>query len=346
MIDDRRLRQRVLKTVAVLPSLATLGNLVCGLGSIYACLLAVGLGGSAAVESGVVAGTGSFRFLAIASYLLVAAMVFDALDGRLARFARKTSEFGGQLDSLADVVSFGVAPAVLVLCIARPGDIAILSSWERMYWRAEWVMAATYVCCAALRLAKFNVENVEDESAHMAFRGLPTPGAAAAVIGLVILHQDLLRDVAPIGVSNLVRNLMPPFAMALGLLMVSRFPYAHMVNTLLRGRRSFRQVVAIVILALIGLVVQFQLTIAVAAAAYAFSGPVVALIRRARGVPIQLAADGETATDWTGPAETFVEAENGTIETTVDDAGRSVGFTPGPIDAHDLTNDPAEDRTR
>ena len=316
--DDRRLQSRVLRTVAVLPSLATLSNLVCGLGAIYACLLAVGLGGSDAASD--------TRFLAMAAYLLVGAMFFDALDGRLARFARKTSEFGGQLDSLCDVISFGVAPAVLVLCIARPEDIAALSTWERTYWRAEWVMAATYVCCAALRLARFNVENEEDESAHMGFRGLPSPGAAAALMGLVVFHQDLLPDVltdiAPtyrVTTGAVVAFLLPPVAMMLGLLMVSRLPYLHVVNQLFRGRRPFGQLVVIGILVLVGLVVQFQLTVALAAVAYAFSGPIVALVRRARGIPIAGPDDEAIVPAWPEPAETFTGDDEPQAPDQIDD---------------------------
>ncbi len=282
-----RRRERVLKTVAVLPSLATLGNLLCGLGAIYVCMLSIHAAGSDLFRETF----GSTRlnnlfptFLAIAAYLLVVAMFFDGIDGRLARLTRKTSEFGAQLDSLADIVSFGVAPAILVLCIAYPGNVVELTNLERIYWRAEWVMAAIFVCCAALRLARFNVENVEDEAAHMGFRGLPTPGAACAVIGLVILHQDMIKDLASTGTSNLVARLIPPFTMLLGLLMVSRFRYSHLINTMLRGRRPFRQVVALVILLLIGLVVQFQLTIALVAVVYALSGPVGAMLIKVRGL--------------------------------------------------------------
>jgi len=283
-----RRRERVLKTVAVLPSLATLGNLLCGVGSIYMCLLSAQAGGLDLHR----ATTGGARidslfptFIAISAYLLVAAMFFDGIDGRLARLTRKTSEFGAQLDSLADVVSFGVAPAVLVLCIAQPATAMLLRELDfvdRLYWRAEWVMVAIYTSCAALRLARFNVENEEDESAHMGFRGLPSPGAAAALIGMVILHQDLIRDVAPLWASKLITKMMPPVAMLIGLLMVSRFRYAHLVNTLLRGRRPFREVVIIAVLVLCGLVLQFQLTVAVGAVGYALSGPIGGLIRKIR----------------------------------------------------------------
>lgn len=273
----RRRRDRVLRSVQVLPSLATLGNLVCGLGAIYFCILSAQAGGADLAARA--ASSAKFAsifptYLAMGAYLLVAAMFFDGIDGRLARFTRKTSEFGGQLDSLADMVSFGVAPAVLVLCIVRPHDVVTITGLPRVYWRAEWVMAAVYVCCAALRLARFNVENVEDESAHLGFRGLPSPGAAAAVVGLVVFHQDLLPDLTRGRTLAVVAAFMPPFIMVLGLLMVSRFQYLHLINSVLRGRRPFRQVVVIFITFLVGLVVQFQLTVALAACLYALSGPV------------------------------------------------------------------------
>lgn len=294
----RRARERVLKTVAVLPSLATLGNLVCGLGAIYFCMLSVGMAGAGrppwVVNESARLAHFLPSFLALAAYLIACAMLFDGLDGRLARLTRSPSEFGGQLDSLADIVSFGVAPAILVLTVTVPTDIAALRGWERAYWRAEWVMAAVFTCCAALRLARFNVENVVDEAAHLGFRGLPTPGAAAAILGLVILHEELLRDLAPTWALKTVVRLLPPFALCLGLLMVSRFRYAHLINTMLRGRRPFRQVVALLIVVLVGLVIQFQLSLAIAAAAYALSGPATRVFRRAPHAP---GADDESEAD-------------------------------------------------
>jgi CDP-diacylglycerol---serine O-phosphatidyltransferase len=315
-----RRRERVLKQVAVLPSLATLGNLVCGLGSIYMCLLSMQAGdlknpalGSPRMES-------LFpTYLAIAAYLLVAAMFFDGLDGRLARLTRKTSEFGGQLDSLSDVVSFGVAPAILVLCIAHPENVRALAAGSRIYWRVEWVMAATYACCAALRLARFNVENTEDESSHMGFRGLPSPGAAAALVGMVILHEDLLKDLKLTWGPWLVAASLPPFAMILGLFMVSRFRYLHLVNSLLKGRRPFRQVVAFMIVLLVGLIVQFQLTIALAAAAYALSGPILAISDRARRGK-HLSQNPQTAI-----AETIPTLTPGIVEIPKDAQDKAVG---------------------
>lgn len=333
--ERRRIRrQRVLKTIGVLPSLATLGNLTCGLGAIYLCLLSVQAAGSdsgaAAVEA-VKIPTFFPTFLSAAAYLLIAAMVFDGMDGRLARLTRRTSEFGAQLDSLSDIVSFGVAPAILVLCIAQPetvSKLATLSVWERAYWRAEWVMAAIFVCCAALRLARFNVENEEDESAHMGFRGLPTPGAAGAIIGLIIFHQDLLPELAHPKTVGILTLLMPPFAMLLGLLMVSPFRYAHMINAVLRGRRPFWQVVSIAILFLAGLVVEFHFTVAIATAAYALSGPVTAAVYKALGrrQPVEPLVGG-VAADILDEGATFDDA-GGEGEDRTGSAGEDDG---GPI---------------
>lgn len=326
----RRSRERVLKTVGVLPSLATLGNLCCGLGAIYLCMLSAQV-----AATGSTVGEGMpdkflivFRsYLSAAAYLLILGMCFDAIDGRLARLARKTSEFGAQLDSLADIVSFGVAPACIVLMIAQPAifnEMAGLDRLDRAYWRAEWVMAAVYVCCAAMRLARFNVENEDDESAHMRFRGLPTPGAAGAIIGAVILHEGLLASLAHPKALEIISRLMPPFALVLGLLMVSPFRYPHFVNAILRGRRPFWQVVSIVIVVLIALVVEFEVTLAVASAGYALFGPISAGIAKVLGRPIapdEVLTDEDDALDM---GETFEEADGSSGH---DDESHGVRFT-------------------
>src|SRR5213078_1103632 len=103
-------RRAYIRSVYFLPSLATLGNAVCGFGAMYVAAFDVTNVGNDPWAKFMMA----HRFTA-AAYLIFLAMVFDALDGRLARFTRHTTDFGGQLDSLADVVSFGVAPAFLAL---------------------------------------------------------------------------------------------------------------------------------------------------------------------------------------------------------------------------------------
>lgn len=279
-----RLHERRLKAVAVLPTMATLGNLVCGLGAIYMCMLSYGAGGADLATKTL----NSTRmeswfptYAAIGCYLIFLASAFDGLDGRLARLARKTSEFGAQLDSLADIVSFGVAPALLAMTVARPAlPIPALSEAARVWWRIEWVLLAAYVCCAGLRLARFNVENEEDESAHQKFRGLPSPGAAAALISVVLVHEEFIRVTRLNFASGWVGLALPFLACGLGLLMVSRFKYFHLVNSLLRGRRPFWQIVLMGFFLLVGAIIYPQPTIAALALTYAASGPFMRLYRR------------------------------------------------------------------
>ncbi len=279
-------RRKRLAAVATLPTMMTLGNLLCGFGAIYCAILSVQADGADLSRL-------TFRspllermmptYLAVGAYLIFAALVFDALDGRLARLTRRTSDFGGQLDSLADMVSFGAAPAALVLCLAMPllreQSDAILGG--KLYWRMAWVAAAIYVACAAIRLARFNVENVHDESAHMSFRGLPSPGAGVALAALIVLHEEVIR-VEMQWASRWLVLALPVAAFVLGLVMVGNLRYVHLVNVYLRGRRPISHLVALLIVATLAWVVP-QLVLAVLIVGYALSAPVVALWRRLTG---------------------------------------------------------------
>ena len=278
-------RQRMLRSTAVLPGLVTILNGLAGFGAIhFATKDALGAPGA----------LGNLRF---AAWLIFAAMVCDMLDGRLARMTRRTSDFGGQLDSLCDAISFGAAPAMLmmrtVVVALREGMIGFVPSVPSVE-RLVWCIAAVYMACAVLRLARFNVENDPDESAHMDFRGLPTPGAATVVASFVLLLEHLVNieagwlgspwlkgwlattpALAAVGVA------LPAVTLAAALLMVSRFQYAHLVNKYIRGKRPFGYLVKLVILLLVGLLEPFVVT-AAAATAYALSGPVGAVWRRGR----------------------------------------------------------------
>ncbi len=280
-------RRRRLLRVATLPSLATLGHLLCGFGAVYCAMVSV------QVDAGAQAGAAALRtgllsrmmptYVAVGAYLLLAAMILDGLDGRLARLTRKTSDFGAQLDSLADVVSFGVAPAVLVLCLVMP---ALGGHWqwpagEKLLSRVAWVAVAVYVSCAALRLARFNVENIHDESAHVTFRGLPTPGAAGALASLVLLHEEVIRVEAQWASGWLVA-VMSVAAFGLGLLMVSPLRYVHPVNVYLRGRRPISHLVAMVFVLTLVFIYP-QLVLAGLVWIYVLSGPVGAGWRRLAG---------------------------------------------------------------
>ena len=172
--------RRPLLSVALLPSAATLGNLLCGVLAIMCSLLAIR---AAYFDAGPKTANPHLlawfpTYIAVGAYLIVLAMVFDALDGRLARIARHTTEFGAQLDSIADVVSFGTAPAMLLLALLLP--LAVPAEGEPIVGKLEWRLgllgALVYVSCAAIRLARYNAENIEEEAAQPRFRGLPAPG--------------------------------------------------------------------------------------------------------------------------------------------------------------------------
>ena len=277
----RHRRRAYIRSVYFLPSLATLGNAVCGFGAMYvAAFDDVNVG-----EDPWARALLTHKFLA-AAYLIILAMVFDALDGRLARFARHTTDFGGQLDSLADVISFGAAPAFIVLVLFKdngPADIPFAVS------RLVWAVGALYFSCAAIRLARFNVSNEHGEQHHFSFLGLPSPGAAAAVIGAVLIQQDL-RGLGLDGyrwarsLSFVMTCLLPVIVLCSGLLMVSAIRYPHMVNRYLRGRRSIARLLTGVAVLLM-VVVAHRYVFGAASIAYALYGPVILAMGKLRPKP-------------------------------------------------------------
>lgn len=217
----RRVRRQRLKYITVLPSLITILNGVCGFAAI------------------VLAAHNEF---AKAGYVLLLAMVADTLDGRLARISKSTSSFGGQLDSLCDVVSFGAAPAFLMFKILEyKCELAELELLERFIWLA----AVAYTSCTAIRLARFNVENEDQEYAHMSFIGLPAPAAAGVIISLIIFHQEMLPKIFNAGTAafiiteNIIIYGLPLLALLLAVLMVSRIRYQHVLNQYIKGKKPF-----------------------------------------------------------------------------------------------------------
>lgn len=273
----RRRHERRLKRIAMLPALFTLGNLICGFAAICCCLLSVKADGSDFAK--LTLGSNHLErvlptFLSIGGFLIFLGMICDGLDGRVARLTRRTSDFGGQLDSLADVITFGAAPSLLVICL-------IITAHDPTHWppalaalarRATWVAGAVYAACAALRLARFNVENVHDEAAHYWFKGLPSPGAAAAVASLIILHEDIQRSIP--AMAGGIAVVLPPATMFLGLLMVSRIRYSHAVNHFFRKRRPLWHLILVLVAVVTGIVLKFEWFVAICACVYAVSGPI------------------------------------------------------------------------
>lgn len=263
-----RVGRRILQSTAVLPALATLGNGLFGFAAIH----------FATKEA---LGEATTWHLSLSALLIFAAMVCDMLDGQLARITRRTSDFGAQLDTVCDVISFGVAPAVLMLRAAVPAlrEYAQYVSVERVIWG----MAAVYMACAALRLARFNVEYDSDDSTHMDFSGLPSPAAAAAVVALVLFFVDLAGEawvpalVPWVGMSIVL----PVVTVLVGLLMVSRIPYPHMVNQTIRGKRPLGYIVRLILIGLAALWVRY-LAAVIVVLVYVLSGILGTVLRRGR----------------------------------------------------------------
>jgi CDP-diacylglycerol--serine O-phosphatidyltransferase len=204
-----------------LPNLMTAGNLFCGFVAVIKCIQAR-LIEDAGVYAQLHSGHTPREFYTQAVWFILVAVLFDSLDGRLARLGGRTSLFGAEFDSLADVVSFGIAPALMVFFL-------ILAPTEDFQWFRElgWFVAFIYLLCAAVRLARFNVitnpllRRAEHESMKD-FLGLPVPAAAGAVASLVLLLLHLSE-----GDRSLQRAAMalPVLLLLISILMVSTIRY-------------------------------------------------------------------------------------------------------------------------
>jgi CDP-diacylglycerol--serine O-phosphatidyltransferase len=303
-----RAGHRKLKYIAILPSLITLLNAMCG----FVAIVYASRGSAAEI---LVFKRPGFTLLALSGYMIFLAMVADVMDGRVARLSKTTSSFGGQLDSLSDAISFGVAPAFLMMKIVdfylqgwrtvSPGLALIIS-------RTVLFIAIVYVVCAVIRLARFNVENEEDESAHMNFSGLPSPAAAGVVVSLVIFQQDILPKLADHsqGLFHVIESAtvwaLPVVTFAAGILMVTRIRYTHVVNYYLRGKKSFSTFLGILFAGLL-LIWYIQLAIVVGFCGFALTGLLRALcgkiFRRKSAAPAQPAEGGVKVPGETGKDE-------------------------------------------
>jgi CDP-diacylglycerol---serine O-phosphatidyltransferase len=175
-----------------------------------------------------------------AAMAIFAALVLDGMDGRIARLTRTQSDFGAELDSLSDMVSFGVAPALVVYHwalqeFAVSKSVQMLGPW--LSTKLGWIAAFVYCACAALRLARFNT-NIEVVDKRF-FQGLPSPAAACLVAGLVwAMEQYEVRGPD-------VRWIAWGLTMFAGLSMVSNFPFYSGKDINLRKSVSFPVVVGI-----------------------------------------------------------------------------------------------------
>lgn len=239
MSGQRKLR----RGIYLLPTSLTTGNLCCGFFSL--------------IES-------SRGHYEIAALLIVAAGVLDGLDGRIARLTGTTSEFGVEFDSMADISSFGIAPAFLAY------------EWAlQPFHRVGWLIAFLFVACAATRLARFNIQHGTSDKRF--FAGLPSPAAAGAVASVAFAFPE---PPVQLGYSVLIGVLVA----AAGLLMVSHVRYRSFKGLDLKSPRSYLSVVAIV-LVLVAVLVHPR-SLMVIAGLYLVWGPggwIAAWLMRGRG---------------------------------------------------------------
>lgn len=262
----RRLRVRKLP-ISVFPTMLTLANVLCGFMAIFFASLPA---------------DADFPFhwtpLTFAAMAIFAGMVFDGFDGRVARMTNSTSAFGAQLDSMADMVTFGVAPAFIAIKLIDPGVPYFSNSDDNLFGRLALIVALIFVACAALRLARYTVDANEKQAVDPSvFTGLPSPGAAGAIAGLILLHQHILFTLFPLGNQPHWLNLTTRYAMIgvvllTALAMVSKLPYTHFMNRYLRGKANVGTIAAYVIVALL-LLIYPQWTLAIAFTGYAISAP-------------------------------------------------------------------------
>ena len=260
-LADRR-RAMAKRSVAVLPTFLTLGNAICGFGAI--------------TFAGQWTGFNKETSCFVAACLIYAAMIFDALDGSTARRLKQTSEFGAQLDSLCDAISFGAAPALLMLQLAAG-----------FHPRLLWMVAALYCACTVLRLARYNVE-ADEAPSDRSFSGLPSPAAAGTVASfpfmvfglkaLKITEEDFLWEGAALWLDRVIGYVLPPITLLVACLMVSRVRYPNTFHYIVRGRRNGPYLIKLVF-AFAVIFVLPQIAVPMLFGYYAFAAPAAALWR-------------------------------------------------------------------
>ncbi len=245
-------RENLRKGVYILPNLITAAGIFAG----FYCIIA----------------TTDGNYERAAWFILLAA-IFDGLDGKVARLTGTSSKFGVELDSLADVISFGVAPGVL------------LYDWAlRPFGKLGWLAAFLYVICGALRLARFNVQVSTVESKR--FVGMPIPAAACIVATCVLLFYELG------GTGTIKMISMVALVFLLAFLLVSNIKYHSFKDPEMFKRQPFTMLVVAIML-LVVIVAKPQIMLFLIGMAYMLSGPVIFFLewRKKRQENSQISVD-------------------------------------------------------
>jgi CDP-diacylglycerol--serine O-phosphatidyltransferase len=257
---EKRFRgQKFRRGIYLLPSMFTAANLLCG----YYAVVASMVGGATEFDH--------------AARAIGFAILFDSVDGRIARMTGTNTEFGVQFDSLADVVSFGVAPAVMAYSWgvrSLPGiHEAVLSPRLAQIKDIGWVLCLIFLICSAWRLARFNVQGMEPGSSKN-FVGMPTPAAAGVIAALV---HGFKTPITSEGWS-IAWLLLPA---ALGALMTSKIRYYSFKDVAWTKKRPSLAIVALIIGAALVLMYS-EIALIVLACTYAVAGVALHLVRYMR----------------------------------------------------------------
>lgn len=195
------------------------------------------------------------------------AMILDGMDGRVARLTNTTTPFGKEYDSLSDMVSFGLAPAIVVY----QWGVARLTEWNVAWGRTGWLVAFLFAVAAALRLARFNSQSAA--TGKRFFVGLPSPSAAGLVAAFVWLSSDLgLAGLGGLALAFIVTA-------AAGVLMVSRFRYYSFKEVHLGSRVPFTYLIGVVLIFIL-ISIDPPTVFLVLFGSYAASGPIYWLWRK------------------------------------------------------------------
>jgi CDP-diacylglycerol--serine O-phosphatidyltransferase len=263
---------RLRRGIYILPSLFTVGTLICG----YYAILST-LKGTQMLAAGIGAGLSLVAF-DTAAKAIGWGIVFDGLDGLIARLTNSTSDFGREFDSLADVITFGVAPAFLAYAWGvRALDKVYGTQLVHYVQQVGWIVTFAYVICGAARLARFNIDSVKPSSDRRHFVGLPIPAAASVIASLVHWAKYPVNNwVFGVAWLGIIAVLAP--------LMVSRVRYYSFKAVDLRRRRPY---VAIIVLGLIVWAIWAfsEQVLVMMALTYLLSGPIARLTSRFRSHP-------------------------------------------------------------
>jgi CDP-diacylglycerol--serine O-phosphatidyltransferase len=255
--DRKRLfrNHRLRRGVYILPSLLTVANLLCG----YYAILATLEGGVADFDK--------------AARAIGLAILFDSLDGRIARAMGTNSEFGKEFDSLADVVSFGMAPAFLAYAWGvRPLAFADFAEGVHLI-QLGWLIGFFFLGCCAWRLARFNIHGMAAGS-NRYFVGLPTPAGAGMVAAIIHAGPHPIQDVR-------VSVLWLLLIVVLGVLMSSTIRYSSFKE--IQWTRRWPSLAVVMIVAVVGAIVLFsQITLLLLASVYIAQGLIFQLARFVR----------------------------------------------------------------